>query len=689
MSTHDATRKLKHTILVTLGVLATSLIVTVTPSVATLSYLRASTPSSVFGASGSGNGQFSTPLGVAVDDATGDVYVVDQGHSRVEKFTAEGVYISQFSGSETPATSFSNPDSIAVDNASDAAKGDVYVTDPGHKAIDVFNSTGTYLSQIVGTPVSFAAELIGVAVDGSGNVWAYESNGNVDEFSDTGSFLTQFNTGESTGPGFAVDSNSNVYVLSGCGCIREYAPAGTQLGAFYGGGTALAVNESTNELFFDQESREIIDFGNSGERFGEGGVSGSKGIAVNDTTGAFYASQSSANTVAIYKAVVLPTVTAGGASEVKVTSAKLEGTVNPSGLSVTGCYFEYQRLNEHGILLNVQTKPCSPAPGSGSSPVGVSAEITGLEPNATYYYNVVATNANGTSRASTEQSFGTEAIPPVLGQLPVTNITGTTAVVSAKVNPENGATTYRILYGVSASYGEHTSEVEIGKGFGEMAASTGLTGLTPNTTYHYEVIVTNPTGSVTGPDETFTTSPPTPPTATTGGASNITLTTATVSGTVGPEGLESSYELDLGTDTTYGTSIYGEAGGGRENVPVSVSLQDLAPGTTYHYRFVAINSDGRTHGADQTFTTPAYSAPLVQPFTLPLIASPTIAFPVETKGSTTTMPKVLTKAQKLKAALKVCRKQDKRNKGKRENCEKAAHKKFGAVKKAKKRTKKK
>jgi hypothetical protein len=49
--------------------------------------------------------------------------------------------------------------------------------------------------------------------------------------------------------------------------------------------------------------------------------------------------------------------------------------------------------------------------------------------------------------------------------------------------------------------------------------------------------------------------------------------------------------------------------------------------------------------------------------------------------------KVRTRAQKLAAALAVCRKQDKKNKGKREKCEAAAKKKYGAVKKKKKASK--
>ena len=43
------------------------------------------------------------------------------------------------------------------------------------------------------------------------------------------------------------------------------------------------------------------------------------------------------------------------------------------------------------------------------------------------------------------------------------------------------------------------------------------------------------------------------------------------------------------------------------------SLQNLTPSSTYHYRIVATNNDARTYGADRTFTTPAYTNPIMQP----------------------------------------------------------------------------
>jgi hypothetical protein len=693
-------------------------------------------PNAVFGAPGSGNGQFSSPLGVAVDDSSGDVYVVDQGNDRIEKFDAEGKYLAQITGAETPAGSFSGPRDIAVDNSSSPAKGDVYVTDVGHSVIDVFSSAGKYLAQIMGAPTAFGGILYGVAVDASGNVWAYDRGANVDEFSDTGSFLKQFNTGREANTGLAVDSDSDVYLLLGCGCLEKYSASGALLAEWSGsGGKALAVNEQTNNVFLDTSS-SIEEFGALGEpygvpveAFGSGAMSAGS-VGVDGSTGTVYVSSSESNTVAIFKSLLLPDVTTGGASEVTRTSAKLEGVVDPDGQAVTSCELEYGTSTAYG-----QSAPCTSSPGSGSSPVAVSAvlsdltlattyhyrvaagnangshagtdatfttssavegvqtsaadeiqstsatltgslepngfdthyvfeyglcdanvgcggspydksttsqdagsagtavparsTVSGLEPNATYHFRIVAENSFGTTGAAAEH-FTTVAAPAAIGAQRPPAITRVTATLGWMLNPENSETTYQVLYGATSAYGEHT---EAGKrlGYGEEEVAVGLSGLAPETTYHYALQATNQAGTVTGPDETLTTGPAAPPTATTGEASEIALTSATVFGTIDPDGLYTSYEIDFGTDTSYGTSVYGEAGAGTEGVTVSAVLQNLAPDTTYHYRIVAINSDGKVYGSDQTFTTPVYSNPIVLPSTLPLVTTPAIAFPTETE----------------------------------------------------------
>jgi hypothetical protein len=596
MSTQDTTRKLALVALATLVVLAGGLVQAVSPGLAFGGYRTL--PSVVFGGAGSGDGQFEEPGGVAVDDSSGDFYVADRGNNRVQKFDSSGGYLSQFAGGETPAGSFSEPYSLAVDNscalqkltgsqcaAFDPSDGDVYVADVGHSVIDIFDSSGKYVSQISGTASPFASELLGVAVDTEGNLWVVVGP-EVDVFSNTGKVLESFFAESTRQDGIAVDANDDVYLLEGNAFIKEVNSAGVRLSQGWDFGRAVAVNESTNNVLLDKRDG-IREFGPFAQPYGvivqEFG-SGGEGIAVNDLTGTAY-------------------------------SARAEAEPSVHGEADTVSIF----------------------------PEAVLAKVLGTR---------------------------------------VTDSQRTTAQVLAQVAPEGSAMKFRVVYGETDSYGEHSEELEAAASNAEATIQLGLQGLAPGRTYHYAMQVTNSSGTTTSPDSTFTTSAETPPTVTTGSASSVGLTAAMVSGMVDAQGLETSYEFDFGTDTAYGTSVYGEAGSAAEPIELSVALQSLAPGTTYHYRIVAVNSDGKTYGSDEVFATPAYSAPIVLPAALPLIGTPGIVFPVDT-GTTTgsAASKSLTRAQKLARALKACKRE---KKSKRATCEKQAHKRYGAAKKAKK-----
>jgi subtilase family serine protease len=93
-----------------------------------------------------------------------------------------------------------------------------------------------------------------------------------------------------------------------------------------------------------------------------------------------------------------PTVLTGTASSVETTAAVLNATVNPNGTVVTACIFEYGPTTSYG-----SSAPCSPPPGSGTSPVAVSAALSSLTPKTTYHFRVVATNAFETSRGAGKQ----------------------------------------------------------------------------------------------------------------------------------------------------------------------------------------------------------------------------------------------------------------------------------------------
>jgi hypothetical protein len=93
------------------------------------------------------------------------------------------------------------------------------------------------------------------------------------------------------------------------------------------------------------------------------------------------------------------------------------------------------------------------------------------------------------------------------------------------------------------------------------------------------------------------------PTAITLAASAVTPTTATLNGTVNPNGIATTYHFEWGTTTSYGNSTTTtSAGSGSSAVTVNAAISGLTSGTTYHFRLVAVNSDGTSNGSDFTFT---------------------------------------------------------------------------------------
>jgi phosphodiesterase/alkaline phosphatase D-like protein len=94
------------------------------------------------------------------------------------------------------------------------------------------------------------------------------------------------------------------------------------------------------------------------------------------------------------------------------------------------------------------------------------------------------------------------------------------------------------------------------------------------------------------------------PAATTGTATSVGARSAIVDGLVDPGGESTSWYVEYGTATAYGTRTGARsAGNGTSAVDVSQQLTGLATGVTYHYRLVATNAAGTSRGADQAFTT--------------------------------------------------------------------------------------
>jgi phosphodiesterase/alkaline phosphatase D-like protein len=303
-----------------------------------------------------------------------------------------------------------------------------------------------------------------------------------------------------------------------------------------------------------------------------------------------------------------PAVTTEPATAVAQTSATLHATVNPEDETVSDCHFEYGPTESYGTSV-----PCSPSPGSGTSPVAVSASLTGLSSSSTYHYRVVATNLTGTGQGSDGSFVTTPSQAPAVVTEPASPVAQTAATLNASVDPEDETVSdCHFEYGPTESYGTSVPcSPAPGGGTSAVAVSASLTGLTPNTPYHFRVVATNFTGTSYGSDRSFTT-PVLAPVAVTTQATRIGETSASLGGTVDPEGQPvSSCRFEYGSSESYGSSVActPSPGSGTSPVTVSAAITGLTPSATWHYRVVATGMGGTSYGADAHFSTPGLELP--------------------------------------------------------------------------------
>ena len=514
-----------------------------------------------FGAEGTGPGQFKAPHGVAVNDTTHDVYVVDSLNNRVQEFNATGsTVIGEFNGAGSPTGVFSEPTQITVDNscqsqkpeltglacsAFDPSNGDVYVVDSGNGVIDKFSETGAYVGQITGATCETATELPpcaksklepfhrgesgieGIAVDPKGALWADEFPGNLYEFGD-GLDNEYIRTVQQTSGQLAlgVDAEDNLYIQNGAEGVGKFTSSGKLLVDPFGRGqkegrvNGIAVDGNTKSVYIDYttEIEALTEGGSKLESFGAGHLESnqfgeaSSGVAVDASNGTVYATDVDTNSVSIFDAVTLPTVAVTALSEQTPRSVTLNGTVNPEGSAVTLCVFEYDtREYKEGEGAHGTSVPCETVGGKsiggGSSPVPVSAHLPGLTPGTRYDYRLVAENSAHIPSVTPNQEF---TAGPILGGEFVTNVASESATLNVPIDPNGDDTHYYFQFGTSTSYGFEVPlaapGVDLGSTPGVQNLSVHLqTHLAPGTVYHYRVVVSQNGEEFTEPDRTFTT----------------------------------------------------------------------------------------------------------------------------------------------------------------------------------------
>jgi hypothetical protein len=189
------------------------------------------------------------------------------------------------------------------------------------------------------------------------------------------------------------------------------------------------------------------------------------------------------------------TVTTLAPSGISMTSATLNGTVDPNGLASFG-FFEY------GTNGNFAFETPRLSINGTAGPTPITRTVT-LRASTTYEFRAVGSNVLGkvVGSAYTINTPG----PPSATTQPATLVTGDGAMLWATINPRGSATSAYFEYGTTTNYGLRTPSISVGNGFSDNTMVRSVSGLAFNTIYHFRAVASNSVGVTYGPDVTFIT----------------------------------------------------------------------------------------------------------------------------------------------------------------------------------------
>jgi hypothetical protein len=403
---------------------------------------------SSFGPDGTSSTGFAGAGPIAVDQGSDLVYVLDRSAGTLFKFDTDAnpvdfggsaPYISENRISGLSLAAGGGENQVAVDSNSHV----VYVTGDTRKSLQAFQADGEPALFTAGpgagtSKIEGFHELLGVAVDANGNIYASDygvgGSGVITIYAPSGEPITSFAAAEPAN--LAVDSSGAVYVNRWHSSVSKFTPSEFPVTATTTYAAAsqpvdpapaftVAVNPATNDVYiaendeaflvqiawYDENGTLLSIFAGDGQ---EGEIDNSEGIGIDADTGKVYVANRSAtdlSQVKIFGEEVFepeaPTIGSVAATGVTADSATLRATINPNTLATT-YRFEYG-LGDCSVVPNPCTAiPLGGAPiGSGHELVNVSQPIAGLQANTTYHYRVVAENSLG-AKASLDRTFTTQ-----------------------------------------------------------------------------------------------------------------------------------------------------------------------------------------------------------------------------------------------------------------------------------------
>ncbi|MGH9045429.1 MAG: cell wall-binding repeat-containing protein, partial [Acidimicrobiales bacterium] len=259
------------------------------------------------------------------------------------------------------------------------------------------------------------------------------------------------------------------------------------------------------------------------------------------------------------------------------TSATLNGAYNPGGVS-TSWDFEY------GTNPNVLGTVACSGTSSSSSSISVSCPLTNLTPGL-YYFELFTSIGNGGVL-----SFNTSAVGPVVTES-ASSITTSSATLNGAVTPSAGSNSCFYYYSDTSSNpvgGSVSGTTVVPQGAAQVPVPISVSSLTAGVTYYFELDCSGTLGGVL----TFFTS--SSGVVTTTAATGITSTSATLNGTVNPNGQTVTCDYVYGTSSTLagGTATASFTASGTTGVSEPDQLAGLSPGTTYYFQLQCGNGSG-------------------------------------------------------------------------------------------------
>ncbi|MGA3171493.1 MAG: choice-of-anchor tandem repeat NxxGxxAF-containing protein [Chthoniobacteraceae bacterium] len=525
---------------------------------------------------GTGSGaRFDYPSGVAID-GSGNVYVADFSNNQIREVTPGGTVTTPYgaldggsgsgNGSGNSAT-FDTPNAVAIDGT-----GNIYVADTGNNLIRKI--TGGVVSTFAGTGGQFNSPE-GIAVDGSGNVYVADSGNDV------------------------------IRKITSGGTISTLAGKVGDAGFANGNATSTALFNNPSEVAVDGSGNVYVaDFGNSVVRKISGGtvstVAGQAGVSgyldglgpntlFNAPTGV---ALDAANNLYITDALVPATnSTAAGNNLVRKLSptgvvSTLAGdadvTGTDDGIGAAAQFYSVQAVavaaSGQVYLADTYNQTIRTGTGNSTIPVNRAISLSGDLDFGDVQISLTATNTLTISNTGDS----------------VLTVTGISYPSGFSGNWSSGTISPGGSQDVTVTFAP-ISAIEYGGNI--VVASDATSGS--------DSIAVSGSGVVT----------PTEPSVSTSAATNINSTSATLNGSVNPEGASTNVYLNYGLTGTYGSvSSSANAGVGTSVVPFSENIGGLLPGTVYHFQAVASNAAGTVYGDDETFETSLFS-------TVPLAAT--------------------------------------------------------------------